>query len=212
MPSTLVHVAFAGMIAAALLGSYFDRRSLIVVVGVTALADFDTFLDLFVDFGHRTFGHTLLWPILAGLLLWIDLRREDPFVRRRWGESGIRVAGVTVLAFAAAAVGLDLFTGGVNAFWPLHDQLYAVDGTVELSSRRGIVQTFIDLQGGTEGADSAALGNASEVHVSTGVVPDEGTTERIFPVVRSGWHLLLLVTGTFVTGARFFVEDGESDA
>jgi hypothetical protein len=211
MPSMLVHMALAGMIAAALLGAYFDRRSLLVVVGVTALADFDTFLDLFVDFGHRTFGHTLVWPLLAGLLLWIDLRREDSYVREQWGARGIRVASVTILAFATAAVGLDLFTGGVNAFWPLHDQLYAIDGKVELSSQRGVVQTFVDLQSGTEGADSAALGNSSEVHVSTGVVPDEGATERIFPVVRSGWHLLLLVTGTFVTGARFFVENGESE-
>lgn len=206
MPSTLVHVAFAGMIAAALLGAYFDRRSLLVVVGVTALADFDTFLDLFVDFGHRTFGHTLVWPLLAGLLLWLDLRRESSYVRRQWGARGTRVASVTILAFAVSAVGLDLFSVGANAFWPLHDQLYAIDGKVELSSRRWVVQTFIDFQSGTEGADTAAMGNASEVHVSTGVVPDEGATERIFPIVRAGWHLLLLVTGTFVTAARFFVE------
>lgn len=207
MPSTLVHVAFAGMIAAALLGTYFDRRSLFVVAGVTALADLDTLFDLFVDFGHRTVGHTLLLPLLAGAPLWIDLRREDSYVLDRWGHRGVRVGAVTILAFAASAVGLDLFTGGVNVFWPLHDQLYAIDGKIELSSQRGIVQTFVDLDASTEGGARHALGSASEVDVSTGVVPEEGTTERIFPVVRAGWHLLLLGTGTFVTAARFYVED-----
>lgn len=207
MPSTLVHVAFAGMIAAALLGAYFDLRSLAVVVGVTAVADLDTFLDLFVDFGHRAAGHTLLLPILAGLLLWLDVRRENSYVVDRWGHRGVRVGAVTVFAFAVSAVGLDLFTGGANAFWPIHDQFYAVDGKIELSSQRGIVQTFVDLEGEMADAGTRALGNTSDVHVSTGVVPDEEETERVFPVVRAGWHLLLLVTGTVVTAGRFFVED-----
>jgi len=114
---------------------------------------------------------------------------------------------VTIFAFAVSAIGLDLFTGGVNAFWPVHDQFYAVDGKIELSDHRGIVQTFLDLETGTTGPGTRALGNTSEVHVGTGVVPDEGETERLFPVVRSGWHLLLLVTGTFVTAARFFAEE-----
>lgn len=206
MPSTLVHAAFAGMIGAALLGAYFDWRSVGVVVGATALADLDTFLDLVVDFGHRTAGHTLVVPLLAGVALWVDLRRERSYVRERWGRRGPRVAGVTILAFGLSAIGLDLFTGGVNALWPLHDQLYAIDGRLELSSQRGIVQTFIDLQSGTEGAETRAMGNASEVHVSTGVVPDEGETDRVFPVVRSGWQLLVLVSGTAVTAARFAVD------
>jgi hypothetical protein len=207
MPSTLVHAALAGMIGAALLGRHFDRHSLAVVVVATALADLDTFLDLVVDFGHRTAGHTLFLPAVAALVLWYDLRRDHSTVRDRWGERGVRIATVSIFAFAASAIGLDLFTGGVNAFWPLHDQLYAIDGTVELSSQRGIVQTFIDLQSGTADAETSAMGNASEVHVSTGVVPDDGQSERIFPVVRSGWQLLLLVTGTVVTAARFAIED-----
>jgi len=207
MPSTLVHVAFAGMIAAALLGSYFDRRSVLVVVGVTALADADTFLDLVVDYGHRTAGHTFVLPIVATLLLWLDLRREESIVRSRWGDRGVRVAGVSILAFALSAIALDLFTGGVNLLWPVHDQLYAIDGKIELSSQRGIVQTFVDLEPGTAGADTTAMGNASEVHVSTGIVPDEGQTERLFPVVRSGWQLLLLVTGTIVTAGRFAIDE-----
>ena len=38
MPSTVVHLAFSGMIAAALLGTAFDRRALAIVLGVTVLA------------------------------------------------------------------------------------------------------------------------------------------------------------------------------
>ena len=34
MPSTVVHLAFSGMIAAALLGTAFDRRALAIVLGV----------------------------------------------------------------------------------------------------------------------------------------------------------------------------------
>jgi len=207
MPSTLVHVAFAGMIAAGLLGSYFDWRSVLVVVGVTAVADLDTFLDLFVDFGHRAAGHTLVLPLLAGLLLWLDVRRSDSYVLNRWGHRGLRVGAVTIFAFAASAIGLDLFTGGANPFWPIHDQFYAIDGKIELSSQRGIVQTFLDLEQGMAEAGTRALGNTSEVHVSTGIVPGEGRTDRVFPVVRTGWHLLLVVTGTVVTLGRFLVED-----
>ena len=43
MPSTLVHMAFGGLIGAALLTSDFDPRAVAVVVAVTAFPDIDAF-------------------------------------------------------------------------------------------------------------------------------------------------------------------------
>jgi hypothetical protein len=218
MPSTVVHMAFAALIGAALLGSAFDRRSVSVLFGAMILADLDSFVGLFSVVGHRTAFHTLLIPITAAGLVAVDLRRgERSWLRERWGARGIRVTWVTILAYAVAAIGLDLFSaGGANPFWPVHDQFYFVNGKIELSSQRGIVQTFVDLSPSSEttsGPSTVARGSSQEVNVSTGIDPqpdgDGGTDEpvdRVFPVVRSGWQLLLLISGTVVTAARFYVD------
>lgn len=219
MPSTVVHMAFAGLIGAALLGTAFDRRSVLVLFGAMIFADLDSFVGLVSVVGHRTAFHTLLLPLGAGVLLALDLvRRDTSFVRSRWGNRGIRIAWVTIVAYAAAAIGLDLFSaGGANPLWPLHDQFYVVDGKVELSSQRGIVQTFVDLGQEADGPGTRARGSSQEVNVSTGVDPTPGGAEpanvdRVFPVVRSGWQLLVLVVGTGVTAARFAVDQTVDEA
>lgn len=210
MPSTIVHMAFAGMIAAALLGTAFDRRSLAVIFGVVIFVDLDSFVALLWAPAHRTAFHTLLLPLLGALLIGLDLRRgEDSFLRTRWGARGVRIAWVSVLVYAVAAIGLDLFSaGGANAFWPLHDQFYEVGGKIELSSKHGIVQTVIDLGGNGE-SGTVARGSTETVHVNTGIDPTRGAepknVERVFPIVRSGWQLLLLVVGSVVTAGRVVV-------
>lgn len=206
VPSTLVHLGLAGLIAAGLLGTAYDRRALLVVFAATAFPDLDSFASLVSTVGHRTVLHTFVVPLLAGLALWADTHvRHHSFVRSRWGARGVRVGWVAVLCYAVAGVGVDLFTGGANMFWPLHDQLYVIDGKIELSSQRGIVQTF--LQPATEGGAPTprALGNSSEVVMSSGVDPPEGSTDHVFPVVRSGWQLLIVVAGAVVTAGRFVV-------
>lgn len=213
MPSTVVHMAFAGMIGAALLGETFDRRSLLVVLAATIFADLDSFLSWATVVGHRAAFHTLLLPLTVAVLLAVDLYwRETSWVETRWGHRGVRIAWVTTFAYAASAIGLDLFSvGGVNPLWPLHDQFYFVNGKLELSSQRGIVQTFVDLGGEeTSGPTTQARGSTQEVHVSTGVDPNRGAepedVDRVFPIVRSGWQLLLLLVGTTVTIARLYVD------
>jgi len=211
MPSTVVHLAFAGTIAAALLGAAFDRRAVLVVFAVTAFPDLDSFVALVSSAGHRTALHTLVIPIGLALVLAVDTRvRDRSVVHTRWGAWGVRVAWVSVLCYAVAGIGLDLFSvGGANPLWPIHDQLYVIDGKIELSSQRGIVQTFVETGGDGGVPAPQALGSSEEVTVTTGVNPgttgEEGPVDRIFPVARAGWQLLLLVVGTAVTAARFYV-------
>ena len=209
MPGTVVPLAFSGMLAAALLGAAFDRRSLLVVLGVTAVPDLDAFLALVTTAGHRALLHNFVIPAVLALGLWVDTTvRPHSLVRGRWGHRGVRIAWVSVLAYAVSAVGLDLVNGVINPLWPIHDQFYMLDGKLELSDQRGIVQTFVDLSPEETVVEAEGVGSSEEVDLSTGVDPDpsgeETDPERIFPVVRAGWELLLLVVGTVVTTARFY--------
>ncbi len=210
MPGTVVHLAFSGLLAAALLGAAYDRRSLLVVLGVTAFPDLDAFLALVTVVGHRALLHNFVIPAALALLLWVDTTvRPHSLVGDRWGPRGVRIAWVSVLAYAVSAVGLDLVNGVVNPLWPVHDQFYTLEGKVELSDQRGVVQTFVDLSGEESVVEAEGVGSSQEVNLSTGVDPDpsgeETDPERLFPVVRAGWELLLLVVGTAVTVARFYV-------
>ena len=215
MAGTVVHMAFAGLLAAALLGAAFYWRAVLVVVGVTAMADADAFLALVWTAGHRAALFNFVLPVVAAGVLYLDVRRGPrSFVKRRWGAYGLRVAGVAIVAYAASAVALDFVSGTINPLWPLHDQYYALEGELLLSDQRGIVQTFVET--GQNGAPAPeGLGSTSEVELSTGVNPDPSGTEtnpeRIFPVVRSGWQLVLLVVGTIVTLARFRVSHDLSE-
>lgn len=201
MPSTVVHLAFAGLVATALLGTALDRRALAVVLLVVAVPDLDSFL--LGDAGHRTVLHNLWIPLVGLALLWVDLGRSESLVRQRWGAWGVRVAWVSLVCYLGTHVALDLADGWVNLFWPLHDQFYSLDGSLELSSERGIVQTFSD--GGLPLLE--AQGTTESVEITTGVDPGEGQTERLFPVFRAGWQLLLFLVGTTVTATRWLLTD-----
>ena len=211
MAGTVVHMAFAGMVAAAFLGEAFDRRALAVVLAVTAAPDLDSFVALFATAGHRTVLHNFVIPVTAAAVLWADLRREEPWLRGRWGSRGVRIAWVSIVCYAVAAVGLDMVSGVVNPFWPLYDQFYTIEGKLVISDQRGIVQTFLETGG--PGSDSIPApepkGSSKELPVSTGIDPDPSGTrtdpERVFPVARAGWQLVVLVVGTAVTAARFRV-------
>lgn len=205
MPSTVVHLAFGGILAAAVLGDAFSRRSLAVVFAVVIFADLDVFVGLVIPGAHRAAFHTLLLPVVAGGLLYYDLRRNQPWLTGRFGEQAPRVAWVSLLAFSIAAVGLDLFTSwGANPFYPLVDQFYSVGGTLEYSTQRGLVQTFVEIGGPEPGPQQ--LGTTDTYHVNSGVDPTAGSepenVDRVFPVAQSGWQLLLVLTSPVVLWAR----------
>lgn len=216
MPSTVVHVGFALLLAAALLGPAYDRRALVVVVGAVAFLDLDAFVSLVVANTHRAAFHTLLLPGLVGTLLYADTRLADRSrFQDRYGDRGVRVAWASLVAVVVSGIGLDLFgASGVNLLYPLVDQFYAFTGSVEWSSTRGFVQTFVEVRppegsaggagGGGRGAvDVGQRGSTREYRVATGVDPTEGRespgVERTFPVVYAGWQATLTLTGIVVT-------------
>ena len=205
VPSTLVHLALGGLIAAALLrASAFDARAVAAVLLATALPDLDSFLSTVVAGAHRSLGHNVLLPAAALLALVVDTRvREESWLRRRLGPTAPGVAWVALAGFAVAGVGLDYVTNGVNLFWPIHDQFYTLNGRAGLSSRRGFFQTFVDLAS----PEPAEPATTETRHYATGVDPSPGEepadVERVFPLVWAGWQLLLVVTSVGVLGARF---------
>ena len=216
MPSLVVHYAFVGLLAATILGAAFDKRSVLISLVVVTVPDIDAFIALFSTVGHRAATTNLVIPAVVGLALAVDrYGREESFVRRRWGAYGVRLAWFCVAVYAVGHVLLDSVTGGANLLWPLHDQFYEITGRLELSSQRGVVQTFIEGSSGTESESVPTfqpMGNTSEVQMSTGVDPNPGanpapaeSVDRIFPVARSGWQLYVLVVGTLATATRFLI-------
>lgn len=204
MPSTVVHVALAGLLAAGLLGDAFDKRSLAIVLGVTIIPDLDVFAGFFIAGGHRSVLHTLLIPLLAAVVVYADSHREPSWLREQWGTRGLRIAWVSIAVFAIAGIGLDLFTAGANVFYPIHDQFYCVSGELLYSTNRGIVQTFVDFSTGSP--DPGAIGSSQQVHINSGIDPNPGRepreVDRIFPVAQSGWQFLLIVTSLVVIWGR----------
>lgn len=206
VPSELVHLAFAGFLAVGLLGPAFGRRSVVAVFAAAALPDLDTFASLLVPGVHRALLHSLVAAAVLAALVALDCRRDDSILARLFGEHARRVGTVAVAAFVAAGIAPDLVTNGTNLFYPVVDQFYTVSGHLRLSSTRGIVQTFVDLQ--PEPTGTASGGGTTESRFYwTGVDPSRGAepenVERVFPVVNSGLQLLVVATSALVVWGRF---------
>ncbi|MDF9746260.1 metal-dependent hydrolase [Natrinema salsiterrestre] len=213
MPSTVVHVAFAGLVGVALLGERFDTRSILVVMGCSALLDLDTVIGIVVPGTHRAALHNV-WIVLlpAGFLLWDAVIREESIVRARWGDAAPRVAWATLAGLLFAHVLFDAFFNGVNLFWPLHDRFYDLSGTLLVTDQRGLVQTFVEFDAGAL-ADSTTRGTTENTHYRTGFDPtrDEPATdvERIFPIAATGERFVLALAGYTAVIVRI-VEDRRS--
>lgn len=78
------------------------------------------------------------------------------------------------------------------------------------STSSGGVDT--DLFSTPEGTDveSKSIESTDENFLGTGIGPTKGPepegTNRVFPIVRAGWELVLLLVGTAVTVARFYAD------
>jgi hypothetical protein len=201
MPSTLVHVAVGGIVGAALLGSAFDRRSIAIVLAAAAIPDLDTFTGIYLLGTHRALLHTLVLPAAVGGVLLYDTRvRPRSWLRARWGARGQRIAWVALLAVLFGGILPDLMTNGVNVLYPFHDQFYTVDGQVLLSNQRGVVQTFVELTPPEQPRTTENTHYWTGVDVARGAEPKD--VERVFPVVRSGLQLLVVLLGVLTVGGR----------
>lgn len=203
MPSTLVHVAIGGLVGAALLGDRFTPKAIAVVLVAAAVPDLDSFLR-FVGGAHRSALHTFILPaVLTAGLYWDSQVADRSRLGERFGPDAGYVAAVAVVGLVAGGILPDLFTNGVNAFWPLHDQFYTVNGELLLSDQQGIVQTFVDL------SPEKAPSTTDNTRYSTGADPEpwkeqkgDEPAERTFPVVTAGWQLMVVLLSAFTVGVR----------
>ncbi|PAU84141.1 hypothetical protein CK500_06830 [Halorubrum salipaludis] len=214
MPSTVVHAGFALLLAAALLGEYYDRRALAALLVVLVLPEVDSFLGPVMPGAHRTVGHNLVVPAVGALLLYYDTRvRDRSLVRDRLSGRWIAVAWVAIFVHVFAHVALDwTHLDGVNLLWPLRDQFLALEGEVLFSTADGFVQTFVDVrvdpETGARSVDAGTTGSTETVHVNNPVEPrdpdlvTDEPVDRRFPIANSGWRLYLIGLGLFALVAR----------
>lgn len=211
MAPTLVNAAFGVLLAAALLGTAFDRRSVAVVVAAAVLPDLDAVASLAVPGATNALLHTLWIPVLLGALLYWDTTvREASSLRNRGGWYGVRVAWVALAAFLVAGVLPELFgREGVNLLYPVHDAYYHVHGRLVVSSQEGIVQTFVTL--GAEGPGVLPLkspGTTASYVIPTWVNPDGRPglsldADRELYLVRTGWQLVVVAAAAAMLAVRF---------
>lgn len=204
MPSTVIHVGFALLVAAAVLGAGFDRRAAGVVAAFTALPDLDTFFGLVFVGAHRAYLHNLVVPLaVVALLVW-DARRRG-YLGARYGDGvyGLAAVGV-VVGWLVAGVALDGFYNGVNLLFPLHDEFIDLSGHLYLSDQRGVVQTFVNFDGFSL-ADGDTVGTTADTHYYTGVDPGPDApddVERVFPVFDTGTLAVVALAGYVVAAYR----------
>jgi hypothetical protein len=196
--TTLVSVALGGLLAAALLGPAFDRRSVAVVCAAAALPDLDALAGLLAPGLANALLHTLLLPALAGALLWYDLRgRPSSWLRDRSGARGVRIAWVALLSLALAGIGLDLLNvEGVAPLFPLSNARYGVVGSLAFSTTEGIVQTYLTVN--LDGGPLVAVGMARPPRP----VYDPATGRVALPLVEGGWQLVVALAGAATLAGR----------
>ena len=213
MPSSVVHVAFAFLLAVGLLGRFYDRRALVVVLAIVLFPELDTAFGWVMAGAHRTVLHNMTFTAAAAVALYYDTNRDGSFVGERWGARGVRLAWVGLFVHAFAHIALDwAHLSGINFFWPLHDQFFNLDGELYFSTTEGFVQTFVEISADPEtGAgtiDAGQGGTRAETHVSNPAQPapdpdpDPEPVDRRFPIAVGGWQLHLVVTGAFVLVAK----------
>jgi membrane-bound metal-dependent hydrolase YbcI (DUF457 family) len=216
MPSSVVHAALAVALAVGLLGRFYDRRALAVVLVVVVVPEVDTALGLVIAGAHRTVLHTMVLSAVAAPLLYLETTRERSVIRGRWGARGVRIAWVGLLVHTFAHIALDwTHLEGINLLWPVLDRFFALEGEVYLSASEGFVQTFVDVgrdpETGRSVIDAGQGGTRAETHVSNPAQPDPepdpGPVDRRFPIAVRGWQLHLLLTGVFVVAARRLQSD-----
>ena len=217
MAPTLVNAAFGVLLAAALLGTAFDRRSLALVVSAAILPDLDAVASLAVPGATNALFHTLWIPLVGGALLhWDTAVRERSWLRGRVGWHGVRVAWVALAAFIVAGIMPELFgREGVNLLYPVHDAYYHVHGRLVLSTQEGIVQTFVSRSAQGPGIlPLQSPGTTASYTIPTWVNPDGRPglsldADRELYLVRSSWQLVVVAAAVAMLTVRLWPWSGE---
>jgi hypothetical protein len=221
MPSSVVHAGFAFLVGVGLLGTYYDRRALVVLVAVLMLPEADTLAGLVLEGAHRALLHTMLLPLVVGPLLYWDTTREDSWLRDRVGAYGVRLAWVGLFVHVFAHVWLDWYhLEGVNLLYPVLDRFFKLDGEAYLSTAEGFVQTFVEVgtdpDTGSTAVDVGQGGTTRNTHVANPAQPardpERGPTDRRAPVAVQGWQLFLVVAGLFSVAAKHVQGSPPEDA
>ena len=221
MAPPLVSAAVGALLAAALLGDAFDRRSVAVVVAAALLPSLDAAASLVVPGATNALLHAVWAPLLAGgLLYWDTTVRATSALRARGGRRAVRVAWVALASFVVAGIGSALFAGeGAVLLYPFENARYAVRGRLVFSTQEGVVQTFVAL--GANGPGVLPLGSvdaATAGPIASWVNPDgrpglDPGADRAFRFVESGWQLVVVAAATATLAIRFRGErSGTADA
>ncbi|MGM0448300.1 MAG: hypothetical protein ACQERM_08625 [Methanobacteriota archaeon] len=221
MAPTLVSAAVGALLAAALLGHAFDRRTVAVVVAAALVPSLDAAASLVVPGATNALLHAVWAPLLVGgLLYWDTVRRPAgaSTLHDRFGRRGVRVAWVALASFVVAGIGAALFAGeGAALLYPLEDARYVVRGRLVFSTREGVVQTFLAL--GADGPGVLPLervGGAVADPVASWVNPDgrpglDPGADREFRFVDGGWQLVVVTAAAATLAVRFGSRDWGSE-
>ena len=216
MAPPLVSAAVGALLAAALLGDAFDRRSVAVVVAAALLPSLDAAASLVVPGATNALLHAVWAPLLVGgLLYWDASLRAESALRGRFGRRGVRVAWVALASYLVAGIGAALFAGeGAALLDPLEDARYVVRGRLVFSTQEGVVQTFLALGGDGSGVlPLRTAGGAVADPVASWVNPDgrpglASAAPREARFVDGGWQLVVVAAAAATLAVRFR-RDGE---
>lgn len=211
MPSTVVHAAVAFLLAAGLLGEFYDRRALAVVLVVVVAPELDTFAGWFLDGAHRALLHNLVFTAFAAALVLWDTSRESSWLSERFGARGVRLLWVGLFAHTFAHMLFDwAHLDGINLFYPITDRFFSLDGEAFFSSAERFSQSFIEVstdpETGQSSVDAGQGGTTRDTHVSSPVdpssEPEPENVDRRAPIAVQGWQLYLIVLGAFTLVAK----------
>ncbi|OYR86527.1 hypothetical protein DJ71_06155 [Halorubrum sp. E3] len=218
MAPPLVSAAVGALLAAALLGDAFDRRSVAVVVAAALLPGLDAAASLVVPGATNALFHAVWAPLFAGgLLYWDTTHRAESALRARGGRRAVRVAWVALASLVVAGIGSALFAGeGAVLLYPFEEARYAVRGRLAYSTQEGIVQTFVAL-----GADGPGLlplesvDTATAEPVASWINPDgrpgiDPGVDRRFGLVENGWQLVVVAAAAATLAVRFRGRGGDA--
>ena len=186
MPSTVVHVGFALLLAAGLLGTAYDRRALLVVAGTYLYADTNWRDESLIRARVGDEGVRVAWVAIVAFCL----------------------SAVGLDMFTAA--GVNPFYPLFDQFYAFNGQVQwsTVDGLTQtfVQVKQETPDAPTGGSGGGGGVDVGQKGSTREYRVASGVDPSRGrepaNVERVFPVVYNGWQTFLTLSGIVVTALK----------